>query len=105
MPRIARSERQIWKVAVRLATIEVPVVFDLGFQTVEHRDRYRELCSAAGLATKIHHLDVEREERWRRVEKRNRQQDSTFRLVISRPMFDFMEQRWVPPTPDETASG
>ena len=59
---------------------------------------------AAGLAVQLHFIDVDVEERWRRVENRNAEKGETFRLAVTRPMFDFIETIWQPPDADEMAA-
>ncbi len=44
------------------------------------------------------------EERWRRVEQRNEHQGETFRIKVTRPMFDYIETIWQPPTPEELSA-
>lgn len=103
-PRIARCERQIWATAVQVAATAAPAVLDLGFQLFEHRSKYARLAAEAGFELRLHHLDVASDERWRRIEKRNAARNGTFALEVSRPMFDFMEQRWQAPADIEMAA-
>ena len=44
------------------------------------------------------------EERWQRVSGRNDAQGETYRVTVTRPMFDFIESSWQPPSPDEMAA-
>ena len=53
---------------------------------------------------RLHFLDFDATERWRRVEARNEQQGETFRMKVTRPMFDFIETIWQPPTPEEMSA-
>ena len=99
--RLLRCEQQILVTALELARTGVPSILDLGLQRVAQRRRVAEHASAAGIGVRLHFLDVDAKERWRRVEQRNRQQGETFRMKVSRPMFDFIETIWQPPTDDE----
>jgi hypothetical protein len=38
------------------------------------------------------------------VNERNETRGETFSLTVSRPIFDFMEKIWEPPTPAEMAA-
>ena len=49
----------------------------------------------------LHHLDVDASERWRRVQNRNVERGPTFRLGVTRKMFDFVETLWEPPSDAE----
>ena len=99
--RLLRCERQILVTALQAARMTVPSILDLGLQRVDQRRRVAERAAAAGLRVQLHFLDVDADERWRRVEQRNEQQGDTFRLKVTRPMFDFIETIWQPPTDDE----
>jgi len=101
MERINRCEAQIAELATELAKRGVPSVLDLGFTTRDHRDKFRALAADAGIATKTQYVDVPVEERWRRVEHRNRDKGETYRMEVTREMFDFMESIWQAPTAEE----
>ena len=53
---------------------------------------------------RLHLLDPDPEERWRRVNARNEARGETFRVTVTRPMFDFIESLWQRPTPEEMAA-
>ena len=91
--RVLRCERQI------LAT-----ALDLGLQQADQRRRVAERVAAAGVGVRLHFLDIDASERWRRVEARNQQKGDTFRMKVTRPMFDFIETIWQPPTPEEMSA-
>jgi predicted kinase len=99
--RVGRCERQILTTALQAADAGMPSILDLGLQRADQRRRVADRAAAAGVGVRLHFLDVDADERWRRVEQRNEQQGETFRLKVTRPMFDFIETIWQPPTADE----
>ena len=102
--RVRRCERQMVATARQLGRLGVPSVLDLGLQRADQRQRIAAAVTADGLAIHLHFLDVDAAERWRRIEGRNREQGETFRLAVTRPMFDFIETIWQPPGADEMAA-
>lgn len=102
--RVLRCERQIVATALQAARQDVASVLDLGLQRIDQRRRVAEQAASAGIAVRLHFLDVDAPERWRRVEQRNEQQGETFRVKVTRPMFDFIETIWQPPTDDEMSA-
>jgi hypothetical protein len=82
----------------------ISLVLDLGFQRADQRQRIAQQAQAAGLAVRRHLIDVPTEERWRRVSGRNDARGETYRVTVTRPMFDFIESIWQPPSPDEMAA-
>jgi predicted kinase len=102
--RVNRCEAQMWAIAVQAAALGVPVIADCGFTTREHRTRWRAQAEAAGIQVALRFVDVSVEERWRRVEQRNREKGPSFQFEVTREMFDFVETLWEPPTPDELAT-
>ena len=103
MARITRCEAMIWSTVLQLGARGVPTVLDLGFTKAEHRARVTGWANEAGLSPRLHYVDVPMEERWARVQRRNTQKGKTYRLEVTRPMFDFVERMWEPPTADELA--
>jgi len=96
--RVNRCEAVIAATALEAAARGLSVVLDLGFSTAEHRKKFITIAAEAGLEAQIHVADAPAEERWRRVEARNRDRGETFRLEVTREMFDFMEGMWEPPS-------
>lgn len=101
--RIDRCEAMIFAVARGLAERGVACVLDLGFTQAQHRTRFYDLAKAAKLPFQLHWIDVPADVRWQRVLQRNEQRGKTFVMEVDRAMFDFMEQRWEAPTPEEMA--
>ena len=102
--RLLRCERQILATALQLARAGMPSILDLGLQRADQRQRVADQVASVGIPTRLHFLDVDAGERWRRVEARNEQQGKTFRVKVTRPMFDFIETIWQPPTPEEMSA-
>jgi len=100
-PRIQRCEARLWAVACQALSLGTPVILDLGLSTREHRDKFRALAREAGHPTHLHYLDVDVATRWARVEARNAEQGQTYRLTVTREMFDFVETRFEAPGKDE----
>ena len=98
MERIGRCEAQIFALARQLAARGIPSVLDLGFTTLAHRDKFRDLAAEAGLAAAVHFIDVPADERWNRVNHRNTERGETYAMTVDRQMFDFMEGLWEPPS-------
>ncbi len=97
MERIARCEAQIFAMVRQLAARGVLALLDLGFTTKEHRDKFRALAAEAGLSAAVHFIDVPADERWYRVNRRNRERGETYAMQVDRQMFDFMDAMWEPP--------
>jgi predicted kinase len=101
--RVARAERLILRTAVEAGRRGLPVVLDLSFLQADQRRRAAEAARGAGLGVRLHLLDPAPEERWRRVSSRNEAKGETYRVTVTRPMFDFIEAIWQPPSPEEMA--
>jgi predicted kinase len=97
MERVERCEAQIFAMVRQLAARGVPAVLDLGFTTKVHRDKFRALAVEAGLMAAVHFIDVPADERWYRVNRRNKERGETYAMQVDRQMFDFMDAMWEPP--------
>jgi predicted kinase len=104
LERVRRCEAQIAAVAVELARAGVDAVLDLGFTTKAQRLAWLERGRAAGVAVKLHVLEVPVEERWERVCERNQGASATYSFSVSREMFDAMEAMWELPDASELAA-
>jgi predicted kinase len=102
--RLARCEALIVETAAEAGRRGVSSVLDLGFQRVDQRQRIAQQAQAAGLAVRLHFIDVPAEERWHRVRGRNDAQGGTYRLTVTRSMFDFIESIWQPPSLEEMSA-
>lgn len=104
MARVERCEAQMQAVAGPAARLGVPVVVDCGLTRAAHRARWAAWAAAERLPVRLHHLDVDAAERWRRVQGRNAERGPTYRLEVTREMFDFVETLWEPPSAEEMAA-
>ncbi|WP_409433195.1 AAA family ATPase [Litorimonas sp. RW-G-Af-16] len=98
MERIARVEAQMWANTLQMIALKTPVIFDLGFTTTDHRAKFIDLAKGVNITPNLHWIDIDAEERWRRVQSRNTSRGETFAMDVPRDMFDFMEDRWEAPT-------
>ena len=98
MERVNRCEAQMLALALQAAKLGAPVVVDCGLTREAHRTKWADLAAAADLPVRLHHLDVDAEGRWRRVQGRNAERGPTYRLEVTREMFDFVEAMWEPPS-------
>ena len=103
MERIDRCEALMWALAEQEAALGRSVLIDCGLSKEAHRAKWADLAAAAGLPVVLHHLHVDAEERWRRVQQRNAERGPTFKLEVDRGMFDFVETLWEPPGAEEMA--
>jgi predicted kinase len=101
LERISRCEEQMLAIAEQLVARGVDVVLDLGLSRREHRDRLRFRSLALGAEVKMHYLDVDRDTRRARVQRRNTERTGTYAFHVSDEMFDFMEGYFEPPSDDE----
>ena len=101
--RLARCEAMILRTALDAGRRGLPSVLDLSFLRADQRARVAAAARGSGLGVKLHLLDPDPETRWARVSARNDAKGETFRLEVTRPMFDFIESVWQPPTPEEMA--
>ncbi len=67
-------------------------------------ERIAQQARAAGLSVRLRFIDVTAGERWRQVSRRNDAQSETYRVTVTRPMFDFIRSIWQAPSPDEMAA-
>ena len=102
LERILRCETRMIKTASQLAERNFSAVLDVGFVNRVYRDKTYEKLAKYNLDFEIHFLEVDKDVRWQRVQKRNREKGETFSLEVTRDMFDFMEDHFNPLTSEET---
>lgn len=101
--RVGRYETQIWQTGLATLAAGRDIVLDLGFTTREQRDRFRALAVEAGHEVSLHHVTAARELRLDRVRQRNHDRSEPFAFEVTDGMFDFMEDRFDSPAPEEEA--
>lgn len=101
MERINRIKEQIWQSATSLTDHNIAPVLEIGLTTRTDRSTLFQKAEDLGIEVHLHFLDVSVEERWQRVERRNKQRGETYSLEVTRDMFDFVENMWEPPTNHE----
>lgn len=94
--RIARCESLITQEVNKLLALGTSCILDLGFSTVAHRQTFIQLGEKAKVNITLHFLDVPKQERWQRVEKRNSEQAATFSMHVDEGMFNYMEDIFEP---------
>jgi len=92
--RVGRCEAQIVVVAEQLAGVGISSVLDLGFTARAQRREWLERGRAVGVRCVLEVLEVDAETRWERVCERNRGVSGTFSFVVTRVMFELMEERF-----------
>lgn len=99
--RVQRNCAQMRAVAERLAEIGVRSVFDCGLTNATERAIFADWAEETGLSCRLHFVDVAKDIRWERVQRRNAERAETFQFHVDRGMFDFIESLWQPPTDAE----
>ena len=88
--------------AQRVAERGLHVVLDCGFWKRSQRRRVSERLGRAGIAVELWYLEVEREERWKRILARNAALPADS-YEITREMFELFESSFEPPDASEHA--
>ena len=84
MERVSRCEAQMWAIALHAIALDTPIVVDCGLTRGAHRSKWTKLAADADVPVRLHHLNVDAEERWRRVQGRNVERGPTYRLEVTR---------------------
>ncbi len=101
MPRVQRCQQQILEVAQSLHAIGTSSVLELGLSTRAQRKEVLDWAKSEGIDACLHYVDVDVERRWQRVHRRNQDRGTTYRLEVTRPMFDFVEEMFEEPSAEE----
>jgi predicted kinase len=89
-----------WEVAKRVLNLGINVVLENGFWSREERTNYRSQAEALGARVKLIYLNVNRDELWARLSKRNENlPPGTF--VVREDQLDLWLSWFQPPTADE----
>lgn len=105
LERIKRSESVIQNLIKQLGSSNTDSILDLGFSKKEHREKFRKFAINNGFDFKLHFLDIPKETRWERIQKRNSEKGETFEFEVSKEDFDFMEGWFETPTTSEMKNG
>lgn len=100
--RVDRCEKRIIKTCAQLAEINVSSVLDIGFVNLKWRKKTYDLMKELNVEYEIHFLEVDKETRWKRVEKRNKEKGPTYSFDVTKDMLDFMDQHYDPIDEKET---
>jgi predicted kinase len=73
-------------------------ILDLGLSKYDHRQKFREFAARNNFELTLHYLDIVKDIRLKRVEKRNTEKGETFKFEVSKEEFDFMENWFEKPT-------
>lgn len=96
----ARVEAVMLPVWTRCLTLGVDVVLDLGFWSRASRDAARATVARCGATSRLYAVRCDAETAWRRVERRNHEQEPGIRLT--RATFDILRARFEPLESDES---
>ena len=89
-----------WEIAAQALSLGVDVILENGFWSREERDDLRERAAALGADSRLHFLDVTRDELLKRLQSRNAAlPPDTF--SITEAQFDIWWNWFEPPTQDE----
>jgi predicted kinase len=98
----AAVESVQWEIAARALSLGVDVILENGFWSRSERDDFRARAAALGAGTKVHFLDVQRDELLRRLALRNAEAaPDTFH--VTEAQLDLWSSWFEPPTSDELA--
>ena len=101
--RVQRCCNQMRDTAEQIIAAGNPVIFDCGLTNRQERQIFYGWAEDQGFSTSLHFLDVADTVRWDRVQVRNGEKGDTYRLDVTRDMFDFMNTIWEAPDPRELA--
>ena len=101
--RVQRNCLQMRNMAEQLIALGTPCLFDCGFTNKQERDTFVNWCEEMGYSIQLHFIDVPKDLRWQRVQKRNAEQAETFQFEVTRFMFDFIDSIWEAPHSQEMA--
>lgn len=96
LERTDRCEKRMVRTCIQLDQINVSAVLDIGFVNLKWRQKTYDMLDALGVAFEVHFLEVDRETRWERVQKRNKEKGSTYSFEVTKEMLDFMDEHHDP---------
>lgn len=70
-PTNDKVERELWRIAQEILSLDVSVVLDFGLWARDERDEMRIVARRLGVGVELHYLSAPIDELWRRIEPRN----------------------------------
>ncbi|CAN0600232.1 unnamed protein product, partial [Ectocarpus sp. 12 AP-2014] len=98
LERINRAEEMIMELVIQLENSKTDSILDLGLSKFENREKFRKFAKLNHYELTIHFLDISKETRLERVQKRNSEKGATFQFKVSHEDFEFMESWFEIPT-------
>ena len=105
LDRIDRSEKIILDLIKQLESSKTDAILDLGLSKYAHREKFRQFAVSNNFEVKLHFIDVSKETRLKRVQKRNSEKGETFEFEVTKENFDFMEDWFEKPNATEMKNG
>ena len=105
LERIDRSEKVILDLIIQLENSKTDAILDLGLSKYAHREKFRKFAASNNFEVKLHFLDVSKETRLNRIQKRNKEKGETFEFEVTRENLDFMENWFEKPNNSEMENG
>ena len=101
LERIERAETLILDLVTQLENANTDTILDLGLSKFKHREKFRIFAKLNNYELTTHFLDISKETRFKRVQKRNEEKGETFEFEVSKENFNFMENWFEKPTEKE----
>ncbi len=95
--RKERCIEQMWVTATECLDKGIGVILELGLIQRSQRWAFYERLEGSNIAYEVHVLDVPREVRRERVQRRNTEQGVTFSMVVPEAIFEMASDLWEPP--------
>jgi len=89
-----------WEVAKRILALGINVVLENGFWSRDERASYRSQAEALGVRVELRYLNVDRDELWARLSRRN-ENLHTGTFAVREDQLDLWLSWFQPPTADE----
>lgn len=101
LERIERAETLMMHQIIQLDKIGVDAILDLGLAKQAHRAKFIKFAKENSLQWQIHYLNLSKEIRYQRIQKRNNEKGETFEFEVTQANFDFMESWFEKPSEQE----
>ncbi len=99
--RARRCEARIVVVSRGILELGTDVIWDMGFMERDQRDRIMGEVADGPWSVRLHVVDAPADVRRERVRRRNVEKPDGYVIEVTDEIFDFMEQRSIPVSPDE----